>query len=181
MNIVESLTYKKRGTDDYYPPLKYYQPDEKTLVGIYQGFRGENPELDFIVKYKEKGKRLRTPSHTHWIVDLLVKCETNKDLVRDYINYMIDMYNGIVPFGTKEERDEYQLMYVNDSLKEVYGQLSNSGYYSIETLTTFIELFSKCEKQTSGAFMFKGLLELVRGYTKGEKDFYQVVGYSKRV
>ena len=102
-------------------------------------------------------------------------------MVRDYIDYMIDMYNEIVPFGTKEERDEYQLMYVNDSLKEVYGQLSNSGYYSIETLTTFIELFSKCEKQTSGAFMFKGLLELVRGYTKGEKDFYQVVGYSKRV
>ncbi len=42
MNIVEQLTYKKRGTDDYYPPLKYYQTDDKTLVGIYQGFRGEN-------------------------------------------------------------------------------------------------------------------------------------------
>ena len=83
---------------------------------------------------------------------MLVKCETQKDLVRDYINDMIDMYDGIVPFGTKEERNNYQLRYVNDSLKEVYGTLSNSGYYSIETLTTFIELFSKCEKQTSGAF-----------------------------
>ena len=181
MDIVKSLTYKKRGTEDYYPPLKYYQSDEKTLVGIYQGFRGENPELDFIVKYKEEGRRLRTPSHTHWIVDLLVKCETQKEMVRDYINDMIDMYDGIVPFGTTEERDNYQLRYVNESLKEVYGSLSNSGYYSIETLTTFIELFSKCEKQTSGAFMFKNLLELVKKYTNGEKDFYQVIGYSKRV
>jgi hypothetical protein len=181
MDIVETLTYKKRGTDDYYPPLKYYQPDEKTLVGIYQGFRGENPELDFIVKYKEEGGRLRTPSHTHWIVDLLVKCETQKDMVRDYINDMINMYDSITPFGTKEERDNYQLRYVNDSLRGLYGSLSNSGYYSIETLTTFIELFSKCEKQTSGAFMFKNLLELVKKYTNGEKDFYQVIGYSKRV
>jgi len=181
MNIVEQLTYKKRGTDDYYPPLKYYQTDDKTLVGIYQGFRGENPELDFIVKYKEEGRRLRTPSHTHWIVDLLVKCETQKDMVRDYINDMIDMYNEITPFNSKEERDGYQLNYVNESLNDEYGQLSSSGYYSVETLTTFIELFSKCEKQTSGAFMFKGLLDLVKGYANGDKDFYQVVGYSKRV
>ncbi len=181
MNIVEQLTYKKRGTDDYYPPLKYYQTDDKTLVGIYQGFRGENPELDFIVKYKEEGRRLRTPSHTHWIVDLLVKCETQKDMVRDYINDMIDMYNEITPFDSKEERDGYHLKYVNESLNDEYGQLSSSGYYSVETLTTFIELFSKCEKQTSGAFMFKGLLDLVKGYTNGDKDFYQVVGYSKRV
>ena len=78
MDIIKELTYKKRGEDDYYPPLKYYQTDDKTLVAIYQGFRGGNPELDFIVKYKEEGRRLRTPSHTHWIVDLLVKCETQK-------------------------------------------------------------------------------------------------------
>lgn len=102
-------------------------------------------------------------------------------MVRDYINDMIDMYNEITPFNSKEERDGYQLNYVNESLNDEYGQLSSSGYYSVETLTTFIELFSKCEKQTSGAFMFKGLLDLVKGYANGDKDFYQVVGYSKRV
>jgi hypothetical protein len=48
-------------------------------------------------------------------------------------------------------------------------------------LTAFIELFTKCEKQTTGAFMFKTLLELVKDYCDGKKDFYQVVGYSKRV
>jgi hypothetical protein len=181
MDIIESLTYKKRGTDEYYPPLKYYQPDEKTLVGIYQGFRGENPELDFIVKYKEDGGRLRTPSHTHWIVDLLVKCETQKEEVKNYIYDMIGMYDAIQPFNTIEERNSYTLEYVNKYLKEKHGNLSSSGYYSINTLTTFIELFSKCEKQTKGAFMFRNLLELVKEYTEGKKDFYQVVGYSKRV
>ena len=181
MDIVETLTYKKRGTEDYYPPLNYYTMSDKTLVGVYQGFRGGNPELDFIVKYKEVGKRLRTPSHTHWIVDLLVKCETDKDLVKQYVNDMINMYHNIEPFNSVEERDNYKLQYVNDELLKKYEKLTNSGYYSIETLTTFIELFSKCEKQTDGAFMFLELLSKVRDYTRGEKDFYQIVGYSKRV
>ena len=44
-----------------------------TIVAMFQGFRGENPDLDFIVKYKEPNKRLRTPSHTHWIVDLVIR------------------------------------------------------------------------------------------------------------
>jgi hypothetical protein len=42
-------------------------------------------------------------------------------------------------------------------------------------------LFSKCEKQTTDAFMFRGLLTLIKEYCEGTKDFYQIVGYSKRV
>jgi len=42
-------------------------------------------------------------------------------------------------------------------------------------------LFSLCEKQSTGAFMFRGLLALVKEYCEGKKDFYQIVGYSKRV
>jgi hypothetical protein len=62
-----------------------------------------------------------------------------------------------------------------------YRVLQGHGYYSIETLTSFIELFSICEKQSTGAFMFRGLLTLVKQYCEGTKDFYQIVGYSKRV
>ncbi len=181
MDIIKELTYKKRGVEEYYPPLKYYKTDDKTLVAIYQGFRGGNPELDFIVKYKEEGGRLRTPSHTHWVVDLLVKCDTQKDTVRNYINDMIGMYDTIQPFNSVEERDGYDTQYVNEHLNKKYSNLSNSGYYTIETLTTFIELFSKCEKQTEGAFMFRNLMGLVKDYTEGKKDFYQVISYSKRV
>jgi hypothetical protein len=74
----EQLTYKQRGTDNYYPPLNYYTMRDGPSVAIYQSFRGENPDLDFIVKYRDPEKRLRTPSHTHWIVDLLIKDEYNK-------------------------------------------------------------------------------------------------------
>jgi len=66
-----SLNYNKGG--ELHVPIKYWKTDDITHVGIYQGSRGERPDLDFILKYKQDGKRLRTPSHTHWIVDLLVK------------------------------------------------------------------------------------------------------------
>jgi hypothetical protein len=175
---MKKLNYTRKG--ESYSPLLYWQTDNKTTVAIYQGVRGENPELDFIVKYKEDGKRLRTPSHTHWIVDLLVKAEYDKELLLSYINDLIELYDNTTPFSSVEERDTYELRY-NSIMNLRYRDLNSHGYYTISTLTSFIELFSLCEKQTTGAFMFKGLLTLVKEYCEGKKDFYQIVGYSKRV
>jgi len=170
------MSYKKGGVEHH--PLKTWSFEDQTEIGIYQGFRGENPNLDFIVKYKSKGQRLRTPSHTHWIVDLLVKCEYSKEIVGEYVQTMLDYYERTEPFNTVEERNNYELSFYTTF---DYNSLNQHGYYSIETLTAFIELFTKCEKQTTGAFMFKTLLQLVKDYCDGKKDFYQIVGYSKRV
>lgn len=175
---MKKLEYKKKGIN--HTPIKYWRTDENTEVAIYQGNRGENPDIDFIVKYKEEGKRLRTPSHTHWIVDLLVKSEVDKVALLSFINDMIEIYDSTTPFVNIEERKNYDLKYpIQMSYK--HHKLQKHGYYSIETLTSFIELFSLCEKQSSGAFMFRGLLTLIREYCEGKKDFYQIVGYSKRV
>jgi hypothetical protein len=170
------MSYKKGGIEHH--PLKTWSFNDQTEVGIYQGFRGENPDLDFIVKYKSKGQRLRTPSHTHWIVDLLVKCEYSKEIVGEYVQTMLDYYERTESFNSVDERNNYELSFYTTF---DYNSLNQHGYYSIETLTAFIELFTKCEKQTTGAFMFKTLLQLVKDYCDGKKDFYQIVGYSKRV
>ena len=175
---MKELCFNKKGVN--YTPLQYWTTDKDTKVAIYQGSRGENPDLDFIVKYKEKGKRLRTPSHTHWIVDLLVKAEYNKNLLSSYVSDLINVYDGTTPFTSVEERDRYELTHMND-MEDKYWLLNGHGYYSVKTLTSLVELFSKCEKQSTGAFMFKTLLELVKDYCEGKKDFYQIVGYSKRV
>jgi hypothetical protein len=175
---MKELCFNKKGVN--YTPLQYWTTDKDTKVAIYQGSRGENPDLDFIVKYKEKGKRLRTPSHTHWIVDLLVKAEYNKNLLSSYVSDLINVYDGTTPFNSVEERDRYELTHMND-MEDKYWLLNGHGYYSVKTLTSLVELFSKCEKQSTGAFMFKTLLELVKDYCEGKKDFYQIVGYSKRV
>jgi hypothetical protein len=175
---MKQLTYSKKGVT--HTPLNYYTMNDDTLIAIYQGFRGENPELDFILKYKEPGKRLRTPSHTHWIVDLLVKSEHNKNKVGRFIDLMLKRYDELGPFSTVEQRNQYELE-EPFRLDVEFDDLNGHGYYKMDTLTSFIELFSINEKQTSGAFMFKTLLELVKDYCDGKKDFYQVVGYSKRV
>jgi hypothetical protein len=172
------LSYKEKNKDTRHQPLKHFMMEDGTAVAIYQGFRGENPDLDFIVKYKSPKQRLRTPSHTHWIVDLLVKCEYSKKIVGEYVQTMLDFYDNTEPFRTKEERNNYELSYYG---RFDYDVLNQHGYYSIETLTSFIELFTKCEKQATGAFMFRTLLQLVKDYCDGKKDFYQIVGYSKRV
>jgi hypothetical protein len=173
-----SLNYNKGG--ELHVPIKYWKTDDITHVGIYQGSRGERPDLDFILKYKQEGKRLRTPSHTHWIVDLLVKAESNKELLLSYVNNLIEIYDNNNPFTSVEERSNYELKYTN-IMNLRYNELNTHGYYSIGTLTAFIELFSLCEKQSTGAFMFRGLLTLVKEYCENKKDFYQIVGYSKRV
>ena len=151
-----------------------------TMVAIYQGFRGENPDLDFIVKYREPGKRLRTPSHTHWIVDLVIKGEVKKDLTLSFVNALIIVYDNIESFKTQDERDNYDLNYV-DGLIESYSSLDDVGALPVELITTLVELFSKCEKQTTGAFMFRSMLNLTKEYLEGKKDYYQVIGTSKRV
>ena len=175
MKQLEFTKYKVR---QY--PLKYWENSDGTLVAIYQGSRGENPELDFIVKYKETNKRLRTPSHTHWITDLLVKCEYNKELVGAFVKKALSLYETTEPFNTTEERDNYELNFYKNHLSE-FNVLDNHGYYKMDTLVSFIELFTICEKQTKDAYMFKTLLGLVLEYCEGKKDFYQIVSYSKRV
>ena len=87
---MKQLEFNKKGVN--YKPIKYWKTDNVTEVAIYQGSRGERPDLDFIVKYKEEGKRLRTPSHTHWIVDFLVKAESNKTVLSQYVDDMIKLY-----------------------------------------------------------------------------------------
>jgi hypothetical protein len=173
-----NLNYSKKGVT--FTPLSTYTLSNGTVVATYQGSRGDNPDLDFIVKYKEKSKRLRTPSHTHWITDLLVKCEYNKEIVGQFVKKVLSLYDKTKPFSSFEERDSYKLKFYQEELSE-FEILNNHGYYKMDVLVSFIELFTICEKQTKDAYMFKTLLGLVLEYCEGKKDFYQIVSYSKRV
>ena len=175
---MKELTFKKKGV--VHTPLTYWQIDKNNVIAIYQGGRGARPDLDFIVKHKQVGKKLRTPSHTHWIVDLIAKAQYDKGRVKSYVEDMIKLYDECEPFKTEEERNSYKLQCPTKMWID-HIMLEDKGYYPLQVLTTFIELFSKCEKQTPDAFMFRNLLVLVKEYCEGKKDFYQIVGYSKRV
>ena len=64
-----------------------------------------------IIKYKTHKSRLRAPSHTHWIVDLIVKTEYNPSVVKDFVTEWLELYELIEPFKTTEERNNYEFFY----------------------------------------------------------------------
>lgn len=148
-------------------------------IQMFQGNRGVRPDLDFRIKQSEPGKRSRTPTHTHWIVDLLLKMEHDKDGVKDFIIFLIDIYNKSTPFKNKKERKNYVLKYTKRANKK-FSQIKG-GVHSVEYITAVVELFSICEKQFPGAYMFKGCLDLALAYSKGTKDFFRIIGHTKRV
>lgn len=151
-----NFDFKKNGK--LHTPIKFWNLSDGNGLAIYQGSRGQNPELDFIVKYKSLKSRLRAPSHTHWIVDLLIKSEYNKEVVKRFMDEWIEVYDRATPFKTTEERKNYDFIY-NEYFTEKYDELENTGAFSVEFISAIIELFIKCEKQTTGAFMFKNLLD----------------------
>lgn len=174
---LKTLSFKKKGV--LHTPINYWTLSKGETIVIFQGNRGQRPDLDFIVKYKKDKSRLRAPSHTHWIVDLIMKKNLIPSLTIDFINDWIDLYDRIQPFKSIEEMQNYSLIY-SDYFKDTYSDLDETEF-SVEFVSCLLELFCKCEKQTDNAFMFKNLLKLISDYCGGKKDFYQVISYSKRV
>ena len=46
---------------------------DNVTIGVFAGSRGHKPEHDILIKYQEYGKRIRTPKHIHWVIDVLIK------------------------------------------------------------------------------------------------------------
>ena len=121
-----NLSYKVRGRDIRKKKKKTWDISDGSKIAIYQGERSHRPDLDFIVKYRKEGTRLRTPSHTHWIVDLIIKGEVNKELTLTFVNKLIDIYDSVERFKTVEERDSYELIYPKDIARE-FSRLNTIG------------------------------------------------------
>jgi len=177
--ILKKLSFNKNKVR--HSPLKYWAMQDGTYIAIYQGNRGVNPDLDYVVKYLAPSKRLRAPSHTHWIVDLLVKSHLNLINVKEYVEDWLELYDEIQPFSSVNERNNYELVYKERFVEKFELPLNRIGEYKVDFLSSLIELFIKCEKQTPNAFMFKNMLQLMKDYCDGKKDFYQIIGHSKRV
>ncbi len=150
--------------------------EEGTKIGLFQGSKGKNPDLDFIVKYQEKGKSVRTPRHLHWTIDLLIKKEHNRELTLNFVKFLLDMWESVKPIRSKEEQQNPPLKFSTKERLEEFGELDGYGEYSIEFMSTVIELLMIQEKTgMEGAFMFKGVLEAIYN----EKDIFSIVAQAR--
>ena len=147
-----------------------------TLVGLFQGSRGVRPDLDFVVKILIPGadKRLEPPTHTYWVVDLLLKIPQFRNEVREIIEFYINYYQTARPFQTVEERNAYTPETVPDILRR-YAHIEQPYTLSLDYVATMIELFCKNEKLAPNAYMFRNLLISIRDYIDGNKHYTEVL------
>src|SRR3990167_3474821 len=98
--------------------IKEINLNDGTIIGIFAGSRGSNPDHDILIKYQETGKRVRTPKHIHWVIDLLIKKEHNRNLTLEFMKYLRNMYDRVEAFKDKNERKKCELKEaINKDLK----------------------------------------------------------------
>jgi len=142
--------------------FKEFLMEDETKIGIFKGSRGHNPDLDIIIKYQEKGKRVRTPKHIHWVIDMLIKKEHNKELSLKFLKYLRDMYERVDGFKNKEDRDNCELKETTSEKLKKFVELNQYGEYSVEFIGHLIELMIKMEKnmpEDNPARVFKELMD----------------------
>lgn len=156
----------------YAEAIHTFKTEEGTIIGIFQGNRGDKPELDFRVKYlnnEPKAKPVQLP-HVDWVVDLLIKAQKYPDEVKELLDYFISFYDVCKPFSSIEDRAAYTPKSL-DLIENKYSYVQVPGTFSMGGIAIILELFCICEKQTAGAHQFKLQLQMTRDYMDGKINY----------
>ena len=156
----------------YAEAIHTFKTGDGTIIAIFQGNRGDNPELDFRVKYLNEGpdaKPVQLP-HVDWVVDLIIKAQRYPEEVKSMLDYFIKFYDECKPFSSVEDRAAYQPKSINE-IEMQYSHVNVPGTFSIGGIALILELFCICEKQTAGAHQFKLQLKMTRDYMDGKVNY----------
>ncbi|RME59897.1 hypothetical protein D6779_03225 [Candidatus Parcubacteria bacterium] len=104
---------------------------------------GKKSAWDFIVRYKEPSKRMRTPKHIHIVVDLFAKRTGNRALTHQLIKHIIsDIILSVQPVASYPPR----LQVFSPKTIQAFQELNAFGEYSVEFLLVVVELLMLQEK-----------------------------------
>lgn len=149
--------------------------DGNTTVGLFQGSFGRRPDLDSIVRYKQQGRAVRTPKHLHWAIDLLLKRQHAPGLTREFVTYLIEVYDQVKPYTSKDDRANRPIQSATSEVLEHYSALNQYGEYSVEFTLHIVEIMAAIEKTGNpDAFMFKKVLKLCAA-PDSELDIYATI------
>lgn len=118
-----------------------YTTSHNVEVRVYPGKKRQSP-YDFIVKFKERGKRERTPRHVHLIVEMYVKYAHNPDLTMQLRNHILKMFEHIQPVDSFPP----VLQFFKPEHIEPFRDLDNVGEFTVEFLLVVTELIGIQEK-----------------------------------
>lgn len=125
-------------------------------------FPGRLSEFDILIKYKKDNKKVRTPKHIHWVVDILLKMEHEKELTIKFLQEIKQVWETCKPLKDREFRTLKNLVEENKELFNLkqFDKLSNYGEYQIEFLYVLMLLLSTQEKTNrNDAYMFGQIVD----------------------
>lgn len=168
----------KDGTGRKIKAFKEFTLHDGTVIGVFQGTRGENPDLDILIKYQQKDKRVRTPKHIHWVIDILIKKEHDKKLTLEFLKYLRAMWEQVESFKNKADQQRCELKMTSHDRIKKFESLDDYGEYTVEFIGHLIELMMRMEKTgLARAFVFKDLLTALID----EEDIFRIVSKATQV
>lgn len=146
--LINEFTDKRNGT-----PLVAFQVNESFKIGVYSGTKSA---MDIIVRYRQKRAadgtwtRIRTPKHIHWVIDVMIKMDAERNLTRQFLDTLIDIWSRTDKIRNREELDAaLDLQYLSQQCSEDFARfepLSRHGEYSIKFLILVAILLMKQER-----------------------------------
>jgi hypothetical protein len=160
--------------------INTYRTSDNIIIGMFQGSRGQFPDIDFKVKILKSGidETPFPPEHNLWVVDLMLKIFDFKDDVKMIVEYYLDFYDKLTPFQTPESRVNYQPQTV-DYISRTFNKINQNNTLSIDYVAFMIELFCINEKRNQGAYMFRDLLNTLLQYINGDVDYITLMRATK--
>jgi len=149
-------------------PIKEFEINGSMILAFYKGDRSK---YDILLKYRQKYRngewsQPRTPRHIHWTVDILMKLEEDRDLTKEFLDFMLSEWENTSPLESDCQRQSIDLQEILDLTKaeiEKFQNLSQAGEYSIKFLILLAKLLMVQEKTNNReAYMFKKLLCSIR-------------------
>ena len=172
------MRFKRKGTE--HTSIKEIKLPDGTVIGVFEGSRGANPDHDILIKYQESGKRLRTPKHIHWVIDLLIKKQHKPKLTLKFMKYLRKMYDKVEGFKSKEDRTKFVLKETSKEKLKPFKELNKYGEYKVDFVGHLIELMIKMEKNTppeKPARVFKELMDAMIQ----EKEIFVIVSKATQI
>lgn len=133
--------------------------DNQYVLHIFEGDLSEN---DILIKYSSKGKKIRTPRHIHWAVDLLLKLEGKPDKAKKFISIINSYWNSTKGISNNDFLSLNKVL-KNNNYKLIcrkFDELNDYGEYRVDFLFVLMQLLIIQEKTNNkNAYMFKKVIE----------------------
>ncbi len=169
------MEFNKKGI--HHIPRKTFRVNDSIVLAVY---KGSISPLDILIRYRQKLRdgrwsNIRTPKHIHWVVDILMKMQSYKELTEEFIDFFITVWHETTPLSSDRERSSLDLgAILNLSEKEItkFSKLSHKGEYSVKFLILLAKLLMIQEKTNrADAYMFKKALDSL----KEGKDLFRIL------